>query len=120
MEVNVVNNAAALVTLPAVVANVALATVPVTFAPAIADRFDPLPEKKLAVNTLPMTLPVPTLMLPLELIIRPPAPIVNPVNEPTEVMFGCAFVVSVPVIFVAPILPTLALPETDSVPVIAN
>ena len=43
---------------------------------------------------------------------------VSPASVPTEVMFGCAAVVNVPTIFVAPMLPTLASPETDNVPVI--
>ena len=67
----------AVVAVPALVAKVALATVPVTLAPVILDSPDPMPL---------MLAPV---MLPVEL---------NEVNIPTEVMLGCAAVVTVPAV----------------------
>ena len=79
---------------PAEVAYVALATVPVTLAPATAlARSATLACKALV--TLPVILPVTlpmkftAVMLPLTL---------NAVNIPTLVMFGCAFVVTVPAV----------------------
>ena len=75
---------AAVVTVPAVVAVVALDTVPVTFAPAISLSPEPLPVNTpvFAVNATAVTVP----FTPSE------------VNVPTEVMFGCAFVVTVPAV----------------------
>lgn len=68
----------AVVALPALVAKVAFATVPVTFAPVIADSAEPLPLKKFALTKLPPAI-LPALMLPLT---------INDVNEPTLVIFG--------------------------------
>jgi hypothetical protein len=68
----------------AFVAAVALATVPVTLAPAIALRPLPLP-----VNT-------PVLAVNAEAVTVPLTP--NDVNVPTDVMLGCAAVVTVPAV----------------------
>ena len=74
---------AAVVTVPAVVALVALDTVPVTLAPTIELNPLPLPVKTpvLAVNATAVTVPF--------------TPKVD--NVPTPVILGCALVVSVPV-----------------------
>ena len=71
--------------LPAVVAYVAFATVPVTFAPVIDEMAAPLPNK-LAVTLAALIFPV-TARLD---------------NVPTDVMFGCALVVTVPAVVAEP------------------
>ena len=82
--VNVVNKAAALVALPALTAYVALATVPVTLAPTI--ELNPLP---LPVNTPVFAVNATAVTVPL-------TPKLG--NVPTLVIFGCAFVVTVPAV----------------------
>ena len=72
----------AVVAEPALIAYVALATVPVTLAPVSAVILDPLP-----VNT-PVFAVIFTAVIP--------SFTFNPVNNPTEVMLGCAAVVNVP------------------------
>ena len=69
---------------PALVANVAFATVPVTLAPAIA--LSPLP---LPVNTPVFAVMFAAVMLPLT---------PSDVSVPTEVILGCAAVVTVPAV----------------------
>ena len=96
---DVIFGCAAVVTVPAVVAEpalVALATAPVTLAPAIALRPDPLPVKTpvLAVNATAVTVPltprpvsVPRLvMLPCAAVVTVPAVVAAPVNAPTNVV----------------------------------
>ena len=69
----------AVVAEPALVANVALATVPVTFAPG--NDVNPVPDPKC----------VPVILAPVML-----PELLNEVKIPTEVMFACAAVVTVP------------------------
>ena len=71
---DVIFGCAAVVTVPAVVAVVAFATVPVTLAPAIALNPDPLP-----VNTPVLAVILAAVMLPLT---------PNDVSVPTLVIFG--------------------------------
>ena len=94
----------------AFVALVALATVPVTLAPT--SELNPLP--------LPVNTPVFAVMF--AAVIVPLTP--SEVNVPTEVMFGCALVVTVPAVVAAPVnapvnvvadtLPNEPLPDTLS------
>ena len=97
---------AAVVTVPAVVA---VATAPVTFAPWILDRLLPLPIKKLAVAAFPK------LALPEEIL--PVTP--RLVNVPTEVIFGCAAVYTVPATRALPTCPDTLAPAT-AFAVVAN
>ena len=75
---------------PAVVAYVAFATVPVTFAPVIEAIAAPLPNR-LAVTFAAETFPVTA----------------SEVNVPTEVMFGWALVVTVPAVVAEVAVPAL-------------
>ena len=90
---------ALVVTVPAVpdvpdeTAYVALATVPVTLAPVSAVKLEPLPA-----NT-------PVLAVILTAVTVPFTP--SPVNVPVEVIFGCAFVVTVPAVLAVPEPPAL-------------
>ena len=85
--------------MPAEVANVAFATLPVTLAPAIALRPEPLPVKMpvLAVIFAAVTLPFTP----------------NDVNVPTLVMLGCAFVVTVPAVVAAETVPVTLAPVIE-------
>ena len=96
----------ALVAVPADVAKVALATVPVTLAPVIALSPDPLP-----LMLAPLMLPV-ALTLPAVLILPPlTLPVTaRAVSVPTDVIFVCAAVVNVPAILVPDKLPPAMLP----------
>jgi hypothetical protein len=86
---DVILGCAAVVTVPAVVAAL---TVPVTLAPVIELRDEPLPLT--LVNT-PFVAPIlPTLALPVT---------ANEVNVPTLVILGCAAVVTVPAVVAAPV-----------------
>jgi len=80
------------------VATFASGTVPVTLAPAIADNPDPLPVNTpvLAVNATPVVVPLTPKL----------------VKVPTEVMFGCAAVVTVPAV-----VAEVALVASGTVPV---
>ena len=86
------------VAVPAVVANVAFATVPVTLLACRLLKFAPLPMKKLAVAAFPKSALV-AVTLPLT---------VKLLRVPTEVILGCAFVVTVAA--VAAVVAEVAVP----------
>ena len=100
---------AAVVTVPAVVAAVALATVPVTLAPASCDRPAPLP----VINPLfSVIVPLPNTAFAVAL------PIVSPVSVPTDVILPCALVVTEPAVVAAPVnAPTNVVDVTLDKPV---
>ena len=87
----------AVVAVPALVENVAFATVPVTLAPVIDDNDEPFPLT--LVNTPTVAPILPTLALPLT---------DKLVNVPTLVMLGCAAVVTVPAVVATVALPAFA------------
>ena len=124
--VETVPDVVALVAVPALVENVAFATVPVTFAPVIALKPEPSPTTvvniallapilptlalpvtdrtppvtKLAPVTLPVAVNIDVPILPILAL-----PLIdNDVNVPTLVMFGWALVVTVPAVVAVPAL----------------
>ena len=101
---DVIFGCALVVTVPAVVAAVALATVPVTFAPGIFDKLVALPLKTLAVIVPAATVIFAALRFPLTS---------RPVSVPTLVMLGWALVVTVPaVVALVAVVALPALPVT--------